>query len=322
MQKYNNYICPACHFYNDIVSLSGSKYLQCNSCSSKLLKSKDSEFGLRKAFSYHSKIGYKCNFCNKFIPQPINGSANIVCPYPNCSFVGSASMLKTMRHPRANVENIDQKTNNSFVKQTILDLKNRLIYECIPSTLFHKNSVYDAIISLIDESPEEITQYLYGNSNKYLGLQSKIFQRYIKSIEAQLPIHYTKYNKWIKISSLLDEELGIFSGISAFQSNINNNLVIKNGTKEFYIGKRKGSIVRNYYIGKLLDIKENNKSIISDVEDYTFNLIKLRKGVPGTIVTVTHMMVVPHYEMGGMVYVNQILRKIMKEIKNEHITNC
>jgi hypothetical protein len=111
----------------------------------------------------------------------------------------------------------------------------------------------------------------------------------------------------------LDANLGLFDGISTFDAIVNDKLSIKNGTKEFYIGGRKGKIAKPYYIGKLLDVvdKKNKKSLLDQVSEYTFSLLRMQDIDPGTEVVVKHLRVPPHYQMGGMVYVNRIRKKIV-----------
>jgi hypothetical protein len=51
------------------------------------------------------------------------------------------------------------------------------------------------------------------------------------------------------------------------------------------------------------------------VTEYTFSKIKVQDIVPGTEVIVTHLRVPPHYQMGGMVYVNRVRKKIIDRAK-------
>jgi hypothetical protein len=116
-----------------------------------------------------------------------------------------------------------------------------------------------------------------------------------------------------KIESLLDENLSLFDGISNFDATINSKLEIKNNTKEYYIGNRKATYAKPYYIGKLLNVvdKKNNNQLLDNVIEYSFLKIKMKDVIAGTEVSVTHLRVPPHYQMGGMVYVNRIRKKIV-----------
>ena len=47
------------------------------------------------------------------------------------------------------------------------------------------------------------------------------------------------------------------------------------------------------------------------VKDYSFSKIRMQDISPGMEVIVTHLRVPPHYQMGGMVYINRIRKKIV-----------
>ncbi len=157
--------------------------------------------------------------------------------------------------------------------------------------------------------------YLAGNSRSG-GFQAKTFQEYIRLLEESLPFTYNKGKKVFLINSLLDDKLNLFSGISVFEEIINDKLVIKNGTTEFYIGGRKGSIAKPYYIGKLLNVVDKNtkQSLMDKVVEYSFLRIKMKDVNLATPVIVTHLRVAPHYQMGGMVYVNRVRKKIKERL--------
>jgi hypothetical protein len=116
----------------------------------------------------------------------------------------------------------------------------------------------------------------------------------------------------------MDANLGIFDEISIFDGIVNDKLVIKNETKDFYIGGRKSTYAKPYYIGKLLNIIErgSKKTLLSNVKEYTFSKIYMQDIRPGTLVTVTHLRVPPHYQMGGMTYVNRIRKKIVERARS------
>jgi hypothetical protein len=122
-----------------------------------------------------------------------------------------------------------------------------------------------------------------------------------------------KNRKPIKIDSLLDDNLCLFDGISVFDGIVNDKLVIKNETKEFYIGGRKAAYTKPFYIGILLKViqRDTEVTLTKFVKEYSFNKIYMHDIKPGTLVTVTHLRVPPHYQMGGMAYVNRIRKKIV-----------
>jgi hypothetical protein len=109
----------------------------------------------------------------------------------------------------------------------------------------------------------------------------------------------------------------LFDGISIFDGVVTDKLSIKNGTKEFYIGGRKATYAKPFYIGKLLNVIETKtkNTLIHLVKEYSFSRIRMQGIAPGTLVTVTHLRVPPHYQMGGMVYVNRVRKKIVDRAK-------
>ena len=91
-------------------------------------------------------------------------------------------------------------------------------------------------------------------------------------------------------------------------------------TTEYYIGGRKSNYVKPYFIGKVLNIIELNtgKILLENIEDYTFNFIKLKGVKDDTNVVVTHLGVPPHYQMGGMTYINRIKQDIVKRYNEQY----
>lgn len=190
---------------------------------------------------------------------------------------------------------------------------NSVPYNSTQFTAKHKMFCYQAFDNMLKKFPEEMVDYLL-NSSRSGGFQHKVFQEYIRLLEESLPIIFKKHKKLCQITSLLDDNLSLFDGISTFEGIINDKGVIKNGTTEFYIGGRKSQLTKPFYIGKLLNIldSKSKKSLMDNVVDYTFSLIKMRDMVPGTDVIVSHLRVPPHYQMGGMVYVNRVRKKIVE----------
>lgn len=347
------YICPGCVFLGKEYSvLVLDKIFQCDECSSELKKSindpKKNYFF--QTFYQHNKSGYRCPDCERFIPHPLNNYATIACPYFDCIFTGELSSLQKMHHPtsKSNPEKLilDASQENGFVlknnlasqdanadtqleineelqnkvktlKDIIETQSNNTAYSSSDVTLKHKQLVYQAINNLLEEFPVEMSEYLLGNSDSHMGFQHKIFQEYIKLLEESFPFFISKNKKLIKIDNLLDNNLCLFDGISVFEGIVNEKLFIKNETKEFYIGGRKAAYAKPYYIGKLLNVIENNTKIplIQQVKDYSFSKIRMQNVKPGISVTVTHLRIPPHYQMGGMVYVNRIRKKIVERAK-------
>lgn len=349
-KETKHYLCPACIYLNRQTIVYYSRVFRCDTCLQELNDTSDPKrFKLLKVFSVHSKKGYSCSNCSRWIPHPLDDSKNIICPYYDCYFSGPIQGLKNASHPSLKekiqetpIDNsihslssndippdtkieIEQEFKNkiAYLKDIIEGQANAIYYVSIDATLMHKKCMYQAFLNMLEKSPEQMIQYLiYTNGRS--GLQHKIFQEYISLLEKKFPFSYKKNGKMYRITSLLDEDLNLFDGISVYKSEITKNLSIKNETEEFYIGGRKGTYSQPYYIGKLLDVVnlENSNSLISNVIEYSFSKIKLKNASPGTKVQVSHLRIPPHYQMGGLVHLNRIRKKIVDKavlcIKNEN----
>lgn len=335
------YVCPAC---DNILKYSGQIF-HCIQCVEylKVVSDPKREF-LWQTFSKHNKQGYRCPNCSKFIPYPLDGSISIVCPYLNCEFVGSRQQLKTMHHPSikmAHEELIDDVALDEMIvdptnpvkslqdkqqldeqvkllKDIIDTLANDTPYSSQSFTIKHKLLCYRAFDNLLRDNAQEMVDYLIHNSRSG-GFQHKIFQEYIRLLEASFPFIFKRGSKFHQIETLLDTKLGVFDGISTFETIVPDTGIIKNHTTEMYIGGRKSTVVRPYYIGKLLNIIDvkTKRSLLSRVQEYSFSLIKTDI-VSGTQVIVSHLRIPPHYQMGGMVYVNRARQKIVEMAKSNN----
>jgi hypothetical protein len=144
-------------------------------------------------------------------------------------------------------------------------------------------------------------------------MQHKIFQEFVKLLEESLPFSFKKNGKMYEVKTLTDENLCIFDGVSEFTASVDERREIPNETQELYVGGRKGSYCRSFYIGKVLDIIDidSQKSILDQMKEYTFFKIAMSDAInPGQKVMVKHLRI-PHYQMGGMVYLNRIRRNIV-----------
>lgn len=335
IKNKTEYLCPACLYLGNSVIISNNKIFSCNECSEKLSSSLDDKTkALLNMFYLHNKAGYACNDCNRFIPHPLDTTKIVSCPYFDCCFVGDISILRKKHHPskQSNCEkliglsyqdinanaidplsNLEIKDELSLkvkiIKEVIESQKNTILYNSSESTIKHKEYVYIAFMNLLNKYPVDMINYLLEDSRTG-GFQHKIFQEYISLLEDSLPIHFKKNGSIIKIDSLLDPHLGLFDGISIFIGTVNNG-IIKNNTSEYYIGGRKASYSCPFYIGKLLSLSLNEKDIMNNVIEYTFNKIKVKDIPNGSNVKVSHLRVPPHYQMGGMVHVNRIRKKIV-----------
>lgn len=343
-KKVAEYLCPGCLFVGrtNLVSVKGN-LLICDDCLSSLKSTTDPKMvDFFKTFSRHNKKGYRCPDCSRFIPQPTIVNSVVVCPYLDCCFSGDLDSLRKMNHPssQSNLEKLysdlgvvkaisvepaadtafEEKTvlldKISIVKSTIDSLKNSVPYNSTDFTVIHKLQAYQAFLNILDLYPEDMIDYLLHNSRSG-GFQCKIFQEYVRLIEESIPFCYKKGKEIHRVSSLLDKNLSLFDGISVFNGFVNDKSEIKNNTQEFYIGGRKASYVKPFYIGKLLNIVDSNskKSLMLNVVDYSFSKIKMRDVCFGLDVVVTHLRIPPHYQMGGMVYINRARKKIVDKSK-------
>lgn len=328
--KEKKYLCPGCLFDNKKEILTGTKFLLCKVC---LKKSKEITDNCKSqfysVFSNHSISGYKCNDCKRFIPN--QNKKQIICPYPDCLFVGNSESMHKMHHPHLKEEVPDSEKENSliikednrsasfkFIKKTIEEQSNSLSYSNFNFTLNHKLFVYQAFLELLEEYPKQMEDYLLYESRSG-GFQNKVFQRYISLLEKSLPFVFKKNGKVFRVESLLDSNLSIFDGISNFEAIVEKG-VIKNNTQEYYIGGRSAAYTKPYYIGKLLNVvdKKSKISLMDNILDYTFSKIKVKDIEDNTSVIVTHLRVPPHYQMGGMVYVNRIRKSIVDAIRDNN----
>jgi hypothetical protein len=335
--KHNVYICPGCKYLSklEILETTTTKLI-CNTCKNALNSAKYKwEEKLYNTFSIHNRKGFYCNGCENFIPD--TGKSLISCPYPNCIFVGKVLDLKFMRHPniKAKMEipilteaYSDNKSSDTelVVKDDINQYIN-VLNECIDSqikslqykgynsTIVIKLCMYDAFKNMVGKFPNEMISSLVL-LNRNTKLQHKIFQEFVKLLEEKIPFSYSRNGNKYLIKSLLDENLCVFEGISIFNATVNDKLIIPNLTEELYVGGRNAYHCRPFYIGKILDIKdENGNDITSQIKEYDFFRIYMSDRVNiGTNVVVRHYSIKPHYSIGAMSYLNRIRRAIVDRV--------
>jgi hypothetical protein len=346
-KKKSEYICPGCLFLGTATLVTFDKTFQCEECKYQLKSATDpKQVFFYKTFAVHSKRGYRCPDCHRFIPHPLESASTVSCPYFDCCFAGEYHNLHGMHHTTSQTNPEDlvldvTNDNNRFFKDSIPsketdalttlevqeDLQNKvkLIREIISGqishvaysgsdfTIKHKQLVYEAFGILLQQQPVEMVGYLLRGTRSG-GFQHKVFQEYIRLLEEAFPFFIKKGTKRYRVDNLLSEHLCLFDGISVFNGAVTDKLTIKNGTSEFYIGGRKATYTQPYYIGKLLNIlqTETKEPLLHLVKEYSFSRIRLRDIEPGTPVTVTHLRIPPHYQMGGMVYVNRVRKKIVE----------
>lgn len=324
----SNLICPGCLFLGNKHILLPQKVLYCSACLLAFKQASDPQWAqLYGTFKSHLKSGVKCPECQRFIPKSY--VSETVCPYPDCCFVGETILLKRMLHPTSTDGNLTpdivQNKSKDFIR--INDVLNEMIhtlsYKKNNLTTKHKIFACQAIQNLLEEDSIGVSNYLLRQSRSG-GMQHRLFQEYVNIVENSFPILFREKKSIKSITSLLDVQLNIFSGLSIFDGVI-NNLIIRNETKEFYIGGRKASYSQPYYLGKVLNITdENNNSLMDKVVEYSFSKIIMRD-VESQKVKVSHLSIIPHYQMGAMSHINRIRKEVIQKVyekeKSESIKN-
>ena len=148
------------------------------------------------------------------------------------------------------------------------------------------------------------------------GLQAKIFQEFIKTLENNLPINMKRYGKDVEIYTLLDKHLEIFLGVSNFETTVSEKQLVHNETEEEYVAST-GNNMGKCFIGLVEDVTdiETGLSLKDEIESYSFSSVTMNKSVkPGTVVKVTHLRIAPHYEIGGLVQLQAVRKKIVDSV--------
>ena len=368
-------ICPACKSVGqrEFLIYDGT-LLRCDHCYSEaerleldLVKEDIKDYlrarlRLHRIFSLHSRKGYRCPDCERFIPESYLQRYGVTCPYPDCCFFGTTSELESMSHPMGlndfvtsslnsspRFDNGDgagsQSTNSAFqdflhstdinadIKLEVtqncekeLSVLNEVIDAQIEQVIrnegekrsIQKLLMYEAYKNLVKSYPDDMIAYLVHQKHfSGLPIQSRIFQEYVRLIENALPFTITRSNKNYEICSLMDQNLHLFLGLSEFESVVKSDRTIANNTIETYTGSRKLKFFGPCFIGLLVDVsnRETGQSLLSLVENYTFMQIILSNKVQtGTSVNVKHFRIPSHYEMGALVYLQRIRRKLVDSI--------
>lgn len=373
-QKTNSPVCPACRLTGrrEFLYLE-SKLLRCGYCAkeverledeiaslqgkddSNTLLTLDVQLLLRSCFATHSRKGFRCPACERFIPNSHIKSNSISCPYPNCYYFADENGLLPMSHPmglksrpivsingdngvfrhgsnlrqndfglqiqdRLKSEDVNADIHIEFHEQfqkeynlikEVIELQRERLSEKESGTSFQKKLMYEAFQSMLTKHPEDMVSYLAHE--KPIGdypIQSRIFQKYCIFVEQSLPCTIVKNDTEYDICSLLDPQLDLFTGISEYVSYIKGDCTIPNGTIETYIG-------RPCFIGKIIDIKliDSEESIMHLVDEYSFSKIHLQMNVrTGVPVRVEHFRIPAHYEIGSLVHLQRIRRRLVDSI--------
>jgi hypothetical protein len=328
---------------------------------SKTIISYESKIKLHKIFAVHSRIGYRCPDCSKFIPESACGAYGISCPYDDCMFFGSLAKLEKMAHPvglsqQINVSlqapanssghhhnvgtqqsfqdfivadnNADPEVEIEVCQNFIrdLDIVTNVINDQVESikrvnsvgTMMQKLLMYEAYQRMLKKYPEDMVSYLvHRRQSADFPIQARIFQEYASLMENALPYTIKRNDDIYDVVSLTDPNIQLFSGISEFNATIRWDRTIPNNTTETYTGGRKFKCYGPCFIGMLINVIDtrNNMSMMDMVENYSFVQIKMKEGVEvGTHVRVKHFRIIPHYEMGGLVYLQRIRKKIVDSV--------
>jgi len=308
---------------------------------------------LFRAFALHSRRGYRCPECNRFIPESINGPHGISCPYEDCVFGGTLDMLERMAHPvgltqrndlslQTPFSNTDTKQiQDTFVSEIIdadvqmevnenfnqeYDVLTQVIDEQVESikrtnaagTMVQKLRMYEAYKNMLDQYPEDMVSYLvHRKQNADFPIQSRIFQEYVKLMQDTLPFEIKRGDDIYDVLSLTDPNISLFLGVSEFNATVRSDHTIPNCTTESYVGGRKFKDYGPCFIGMIIDVvnRDTGESLKDYVKEYSFVQIKLQSSVKtGTKVKVTHYRMPSHYEMGSLVYLQRSRRRIVDRV--------
>ena len=364
-KKVNVPTCPACREYGEksychLVR----KQCSCPRCetvvedlsSGNLSSDRKAELQVRKHFVQHSRKGYRCPSCMRFVPNSSLKGGYVSCVYDGCYWFGMINEMESMAHPVS-------KTNESFLSlddtcgqdkqasgtqtfkdMVVSDLANADVRMQVASDFendfslvkkvleqqmslasnqrrsraIKKLTMYRAFLNIMLSSPDDMVRYLcHLQSRGDVPLQSRIFQEFVKLIENSLPFKILRQGREHTIYDITDPRLNIFHGSSIFEAVIPENRIIKNGTKERYIGGREQKDYGSNLIGLLDDVVdvENEKSYIDEVVSYTFSSIQMSKNVSvGTKVKVHHLSIPAHYEIKGLVQLQRIRSKVVDSV--------
>lgn len=372
VKKVNALVCPGCKYLKrrEFMVPAGTMW-KCPECSGELERTQDEINRLKKegntfvlkletrlrlfrAFAMHSRRGYRCPDCSRFIPESCNGEHGICCPYIDCMFSGKVEDLEKMAHPvgltrrlelslQTPIDN-DQKgpeIQDTFVaedidpdvhmqmcqnlhielntlRSVIDDQLNSVKRTNAPGTMLQKCLMYEAYRNMLDQCPEDLVSYLvHQKQTAEYPIQSRIFQEYVKLMQDALPYTIKKGGGDHEVVSLLDPSISLFEGVSMFNAVVRSDYTVPNNTTETYTGGRKFKCYGPCFIGLILDVvdRRDNKSLREYVQEYSFVQIKMTPDVsPGTPITVKHYRMPSHYEMGPLVYLQRIRKRIVDKV--------
>lgn len=259
--------------------------------------------------------------------------------------VGTTVILENFDCPKdsldqadINIEFVEKYENEFKVLCDVINLQIDSIKRTEIGRCHQKLMMYQAYKNLIQSCPEDMISYLVHLKHvSGSPIQARIFQEYVRLLENSLPFEIVRGNKTFEICSLMDPNMKLFWGISEFDAVVQNNGTIPNNTKEVYIGGRKLKNFGPCFIGLLIDVvdasktsdrlekavasyitKETiiqpNNSLMSHVKNYTFVHINVADLEPGLPVKVKHFRIASHYEMGPLVILQRVRRRIVDAV--------
>lgn len=373
IKKINVPICPGCKFLDRReYMVQDGQFWRCQNCTSdyerirsevalakenddfSLVMKLESRSNMFRAFAKHSRKGYRCGDCTRFIPESFNGENGISCPYPDCMFFGDVSKLELMAHPVGLSNRIDlslqtkiesdsneKEIQDLFIAPNVnadshiemkqsFDIEYKVLNEVIEEqlkavkrtnhagTMLQKVLMYEAYNNMVKSFPEDMVSYLvHRKQASDFPIQSKIFQEYVSLMQDSLPYSIVKENSTHEVVSLLDPKISLFEGVSKFDAQVKSDGTIPNNTKETYTGGRKFKEYGPCFIGMVRDIKDKStgQSLKDKIKEYSFVKIKMDDEVKsGTQVEVVHYRIPSHYEMGSLVYLQRIRKKIVDKV--------
>lgn len=170
-----------------------------------------------------------------------------------------------------------------------------------------KKFMYQAFYDFIDD--EQFNNFLYNKTRKG-NFHSKLFQRYVKILECNLPYKYT-CNKKEKINTSIFD-FDIFDGLSTFKGCVKNG-IIRNSSIDMFFTRSNSDVLKPFYFGKLVSLLDIDslQNHITDVSSYTFNKIYL-SNADGKSYLVSYLKIKPHHESGALGHINRILNELRK----------
>lgn len=175
------------------------------------------------AFQLHSRKGYCCPDCKRFIPHSTRTELGISCPYPDCFFFGESSSLEPMNHPLALGHNplvtisIDESVSNrdcngvktkDIIGASIDVIKNQILQDDYLQAKQESEKEYSVLINSIDE----LIVFTKKQSTPATKKQKVLMLEAYKSLSKKMPedmisyLVHRKQNSEIPLQSKIFQE--------------------------------------------------------------------------------------------------------------------